>query len=124
MACHLYVAAATISLVHPLTLSLALGMMPEDSAYGQWPRSGEIDIMEARGNGVDYPGGRNIFYSTLHWGRSSLFLCFLLFSLGRGNSDNPTGPSVETDSYWNTMSVRVKRRGDFADSLHTYGLEW
>lgn len=32
----------------------ALWMLPVDDAYGTWPRSGEIDIMEARGNGVDY----------------------------------------------------------------------
>ncbi|KAB5525521.1 concanavalin A-like lectin/glucanase domain-containing protein [Coniochaeta sp. 2T2.1] len=79
----------------------AIWMMPEDSAYGVWPRSGEIDIMEARGNDMDYPGGRNIFFSTLHW-----------------------GPSSETDSYWQTMAVRVKRRTDFADGFHTFGLEW
>jgi beta-glucanase (GH16 family) len=47
----------------------AIWMMPEKSAYGEWPRSGEIDIMEARGNVVDYPsGGRDVFTSTLHWG--------------------------------------------------------
>jgi len=79
----------------------AIWMMPEDSVYGAWPRSGEIDLMESRGNDYDYPGGRNVFYSTLHW-----------------------GPSKETDSYWETMSVRVDRRGDFANSFHTYGLEW
>lgn len=47
----------------------AIWMMPTDSVYGDWPRSGEIDIVEARGNSVDYPGGRNVFYSTLHWGK-------------------------------------------------------
>lgn len=46
----------------------AIWMMPLDSVYGEWPKSGEIDIMEARGNTVDYPGGRDVYYSTLHWG--------------------------------------------------------
>ncbi len=32
----------------------ALWMLPVDDKYGPWPRSGEIDIMEARGNGPDY----------------------------------------------------------------------
>ena len=32
----------------------ALWMLPVDEAYGPWPMSGEIDIMESRGNGVDY----------------------------------------------------------------------
>ena len=27
-------------------------MMPENSSYGTWPQSGEIDIMESRGNGI------------------------------------------------------------------------
>lgn len=47
------------------------GMMPEDSVYGPWPRSGEIDIMESRGNSRNYPeGGRNYYYGTLHWGKN------------------------------------------------------
>lgn len=25
-------------------------MMPEDNVYGTWPASGEIDLMEAKGN--------------------------------------------------------------------------
>ena len=32
----------------------ALWMMPVDDAYGPWPMSGEIDIMESRGNGPEY----------------------------------------------------------------------
>lgn len=28
----------------------AIWMLPKDNAYGQWPASGEIDIMESRGN--------------------------------------------------------------------------
>ena len=32
----------------------ALWMLPVDNSYGPWPLSGEIDIMESRGNGEDY----------------------------------------------------------------------
>lgn len=43
--------------------------MPEDSKYGVWPRSGEIDIAEARGNSYDYSlGGRDVYTTALHWG--------------------------------------------------------
>ena len=96
-------------------------MMPEDSAYGDWPRSGEIDIMEARGNGFEYPGGRNIFFSTLHWGKLVLW-----YDIARYHRrvNHLSGPSHDTDAYWSTMSVRVKKRGDFSDGFHTYGLEW
>ena len=47
-------------------------MLPTDNSYGTWPRSGEIDILESRGN-ADYscggwPVGRQMAQSTLHWG--------------------------------------------------------
>ena len=32
----------------------ALWMLPVNDVYGPWPRSGEIDIMESRGNGPTY----------------------------------------------------------------------
>ncbi len=28
----------------------AVWMMPRDSVYGEWPKSGEIDIFEGKGN--------------------------------------------------------------------------
>ncbi len=41
----------------------AIWMMPQDEQYyGQWPKCGEIDIMEVLGNQVD------IAYGTLHYG--------------------------------------------------------
>jgi len=47
----------------------AIWMMPEDNRYGVWPRSGEIDICESRGNDPGYLlGGRDTCGSTLHWG--------------------------------------------------------
>ncbi|KJZ74227.1 hypothetical protein HIM_06458 [Hirsutella minnesotensis 3608] len=78
------------------------GMMPEDSAYGPWPRSGEIDIMEARGNTRNYSeGGRNYYYGTLHW-----------------------GPTTETNAYWRTTNAKKIRRGDYSSGLHTFGVQW
>ena len=29
-------------------------MLPENNTYGEWPLSGEIDIVESRGNGISY----------------------------------------------------------------------
>ena len=43
-------------------------MMPEDSVYGDWPASGEIDIAESRGNnGDEYSavGGRDSLISAM-----------------------------------------------------------
>jgi beta-glucanase (GH16 family) len=46
----------------------AIWMLPVSNEFGNWPASGEIDIMESRGNGEDYPaGGIHKFASTLHW---------------------------------------------------------
>jgi hypothetical protein len=47
----------------------AIWMMPASAAYGTWPASGEIDIVESRGNARGAPGGGcDTFGSTLHWG--------------------------------------------------------
>jgi beta-glucanase (GH16 family) len=59
----------------------AIWMMPEDDTYGPWPASGEIDIMESRGNNNTYEkGGRDTYTSTLHWGNylSSSTVCACL----------------------------------------------
>lgn len=47
----------------------SLWMMPVNDTYGVWPKSGEIDIMEARGNEPGYPlGGIDSYSSSMHWG--------------------------------------------------------
>ncbi|OKL57256.1 hypothetical protein UA08_07422 [Talaromyces atroroseus] len=80
----------------------AIWMMPESNAYGAWPASGEIDIMEAKGNdGETYAGGRNEVSGTLHW-----------------------APVSTLDAYWRTSGVKYMTRGDYSDSYHTFGMEW
>jgi beta-glucanase (GH16 family) len=48
--------------------------MPKNSVYGDWPRSGEIDLMELRGNRKLFSGNTNVGVeqvdSTLHFGLS------------------------------------------------------
>jgi beta-glucanase (GH16 family) len=62
----------------------AIWMMPEESVYGDWPRSGEIDIAESRGNDVKYAGGgRNLYYGTTHWGKTAIVIL-----LNLRNTDN------------------------------------
>ena len=50
-------------------------MLPTQSAYGGWPRSGEIDIAEVRGNADlkcgGKPVGRQLLGSALHGGTDS-----------------------------------------------------
>ncbi|KAK7498940.1 hypothetical protein BaRGS_00009749 [Batillaria attramentaria] len=85
----------------------AIWMMPKDSAYGGWPRSGEIDIMESRGNlkalaadgknhGTDEVG------STLHWGRA-----------------------WNNNFYHLTHEEKFKPRGEsWHNAFHTWRLDW
>ncbi|KAI0667514.1 concanavalin A-like lectin/glucanase [Trametes maxima] len=80
----------------------ALWMLPVNDAYGPWPRSGEIDIMEARGNSPEYSAqGIDYVRGSLNWGP---------FSWLNGVS--------KTFGWW------TNRRKTFADGFHTYALEW
>lgn len=80
----------------------AIWMLPVNATYGPWPASGEIDIMESRGNNYTYPqGGDNVMSSTLHW-----------------------GPSPATDAWWRTNNKRTALHSTYADGPHVYGMEW
>lgn len=80
----------------------AIWMMPISSVYGAWPASGEIDIMESRGNNHSYrDGGNDIVTSSLHW-----------------------GPDSTQDGYWATSWKKRALHSEFGDGFHTFGLEW
>lgn len=77
-------------------------MLPVTNTYGAWPASGEIDILESRGNNHTYAqGGNNIISSTLHW-----------------------GPDSDNDAYWRTNVKRSALHTTYSADFHTYGLEW
>ncbi|KAI0261232.1 concanavalin A-like lectin/glucanase domain-containing protein [Gloeopeniophorella convolvens] len=78
----------------------AIWMLPVGSVYGPWPLSGEIDIMEARGNTASYAAqGFNFVRSSLAWGPL---------------------PSVIARVFgWQSL-----KRSNYASSFHTYTLEW
>jgi beta-glucanase (GH16 family) len=82
----------------------AIWCLPRYNEYGEWPASGEIDIMESRGN-VGYPrefgGGPETFGSTMHW-----------------------GPDYFTNQYLKTHAEKSASSGTLADDFHTYGLYW
>ena len=75
-------------------------MLPENNTYGPWPASGEIDIIEARGNGPTYPAqGSNFVRSSLNYGPL---------------------PTVFNQIFgWFSL-----KQSSFDQSFHTYTLEW
>lgn len=80
----------------------AIWLLPVNDTYGAWPASGEIDIIESRGNNHTYAqGGNNIASSALHW-----------------------GPTSDHDAWWRTYDKRRALHTTFADGFHTFGLEW
>lgn len=80
----------------------AIWLLPEHQAYGQWPASGEIDVMESRGNDETYQaGGNNCFGSTLHF-----------------------GPFFPQDPYELTTKQYCTDAGALTSAFHTYGLVW
>eukprot|EP00762_Andalucia_godoyi_P007752 ANDGO_01726.mRNA.1 Beta-1 len=75
----------------------AIWLLPKWGQYGGWPASGEIDIMEARGN-----LGVKEFGSTLHW-----------------------GPMGGQDPWWKThQDFQLPNGGSLADDFYVYGLSW
>lgn len=80
----------------------AIWLLPVKDTYGAWPKSGEIDIVEARGNNYTYAqGGNNIVSSALHW-----------------------GPNSANDAWWRTNVKRNALHTTFSKKSHTFGLEW
>ncbi|CAH1802561.1 unnamed protein product [Owenia fusiformis] len=84
----------------------AIWLLPNNAEYGGWPSSGEIDLVEARGNRflVDSGGnskGIDNAASTMHWGP---FCCENRYDLTHGD--------------------KTLTSGTFGDSFHTYTMEW
>ncbi|KAL3423123.1 glucan -beta-glucosidase [Phlyctema vagabunda] len=82
----------------------AIWMLPVNETYGAWPASGEIDIMESRGNNYSYSlGGNNFYTSALHWGPAD---------------------DAGADAYRTTTHTRTASHSQFGDKFHKFGLEW
>lgn len=80
----------------------AVWMMPTDDVYGGWPRSGEIDIVEAVNLGVEDADGQpeTRVYGTLHYGR------------------------VWPDNDESGKEYTLPNGANPADDFNTYAIEW
>ena len=81
-------------------------LQPKGNVYGPWPASGQIDLLEARGNpelndeNLD-PVGINRVTSTLHF-----------------------GPRHDVNGCENTHFAKVLSAGNFNDDFHIFQVEW
>lgn len=79
----------------------AIWMLPRNWPYGVWPASGEIDIVESRGNDNYGDLGNQYGGSTLHW-----------------------GPFWPINRYDLTHAEYAASDGSFANSFHTWRIDW
>lgn len=87
----------------------AIWMLPEDDVYGIWPASGEIDLVESRGNVVGYPGGG---YDTI---QASVHMAPV------GESTYATGGEIKGKVSNPSVPIPLSfLPGEF----HTYGMDW
>lgn len=82
----------------------AIWLLPSRSVYGDWPRSGEIDLLESRGNRRLFAGNTNVgseqVGSTLHF-----------------------GPRWDANG-WPTAHYEKNSRPSFSDTFHVYRMVW
>lgn len=82
----------------------AIWLLPTKNRYGSWPRSGEIDLNESRGNRKLFSGKINVgteqFGSTLHF-----------------------GPHTNVNG-WRTAHFNKNRIPGFNEDFHVYKLLW
>jgi beta-glucanase (GH16 family) len=77
----------------------AIWLLPKNNEFGNWPASGEIDLVESRGN-ANCDGGVNSFASTLHF-----------------------GPGWPYDA-WDKAHAEYTHPSSLGDDFHVYELEW
>lgn len=81
----------------------SIWLMPRDNIYGQWPRSGEIDLVESRGNRELVLSGTNIgieqISSVLHYGLDT-----------------------DSDAWKNTYFTKLA--SDWGTKFHNFSMVW
>lgn len=82
-------------------------MLPTNREYGDWPRSGEIDLVESRGN-REYRNDKGEHIGVEHFGSTLHF-----------------GPRWDQNAYWAaTFSSRSTPGDGFDNGFHRFILEW
>lgn len=85
----------------------AIWLLPTESVYGAWPRSGEIDFVEGRGN-PQYLNDKGEHIGVEHFGSVVHF-----------------GPSWDQNGYETALfSSRTKAGDGYNNGFHRYMMEW
>ena len=102
-------------------------MLPTDNVYGGWPRSGEIDIVEVRGNDDltcnNAKLGNSHMGSTLHFGPSFRQNMYHKTSWSKYRVIIPLDSSHRNDLFL-LRFFRTLHSGTFSSDFHIYALEW
>jgi beta-glucanase (GH16 family) len=85
----------------------AIWMLPVDNAYGPWPNSGEIDIMESEGSAI-----RSV-YGSIHYGIA-----------GIDDANKAADQGSRGTLYRLRSNAYALPSGTFSDAFHVFRLEW
>lgn len=84
----------------------AIWLLPDNNTkYGEWPASGEVDLVESRGNKPGYPGGG---YDTV---QSSIHMA-------------PVGGDIYASEGKDSHPIIPIPMSDLPREFHTYGVDW
>jgi beta-glucanase (GH16 family) len=83
----------------------SIKLLPKNNFYGDWPRSGEIDLVEARGN-------RNLFNEDDE-----------SIGIDKVTTTLHYGPSYDLNDWENSHFTHESRVG-FNENFHVYKLDW
>lgn len=95
--------------IENIFLILAAWFLPTQSKYGVWPRSGEIDLLESRGNlkyGNDTQIGVEQIVSTLHFGPNWDQDAYSTSSFSKNNADGHHNDFHKYELIWNESGIK------------------
>jgi hypothetical protein len=99
--------------------------MPQYEQYGTWPNSGEVDIMENRGNRNSFDQGVHIGVEQVNYEIKLTLLASRFKLFLQVKQTLHWGPDREHNQFESTEWRRNTAEGQgYNQDFHTYRLEW